>query len=272
MIPGITIAEISNPCAPYILQGRSFSESIKLAAKHGFQCVELQLRAPEDIGAETVQCSEDYGVKIVSIATGLACKEGMTLSAEHEGSRLSAIARIKEQIDFAASFKDRPDIMIGLMVGARNQMSPAEYYTRLGDSFSQLSAYAADKNIRINLEPLNHYDNNMLNTWEETVDFLDKYNCSSIKIGLDLYHMRMEEKNILQTIAQYGDRIGCVQMMDDNRYEPGAGLFDFSKVAYAVKKSGFDGPIVMECLPAEDIHAQLDRCIEFYNTYYGRSM
>lgn len=269
MLPTLTIAEVNAPGSPFMLQNRKFSESLEIAAKYGFKGVELQLRSPEDFEEDILLHCEKYGLKIVSIATGLACKEGLSLSSSDSNIRKAAVSRIKEQIKFSASIKDRPAIMIGLLVGSREETQTLDqYYDNLGSSLKELADFAESEGIGINLEPINHLDNNILNTWTETVDFLKKYDCTYIKLGADLYHMRLGERDIVKTLHRYWNRIGCVQLMDDNRRAPGLGNFEFSKIVRAIKDEGYDGPIIMECLPEEDVTSALILSMDFYRKYF----
>ena len=267
----ITIAEVANEKSPFILQGRPFLESLHLAADYGFEAVEIQLSAPEKLDSETFfGCCNKLGLQLVSIATGLAREEGLSLSAHNEEVRLRSVERICKHIDLAVDCGHKPDIMIGYMIGRLAECPNRRVWrSKLGDSMQRISAYAVQREIGVNLEPVNDYDSDALNTWRDVAEFLDEYNCEHIKIGLDLYHMNIDEQDILHTISHYSDRIGCIQMMDDNRQVPGRGSFCFEKIVDIVKKTGYDGPITMECLPLPDANTALKEAANFYKRYFG---
>ncbi len=269
MLLALTIAEIKDPESPFILQGRPFEESIKIAAEYGFQGIELQLDKKLPLDSSVVQQCEKYGIRIVSIATGLACKKGLFLSCADDRKREHAIDFIKGHIDFSATCRYHPDIMIGLMTGMRPEgQDMLGFYKILGNSLKELSDYAKARHVNINLEPIDHFYTNALNTWEQTAELLDAYHCDQIKIGLDLFHMRLEERDIGETIKKYEKRIGCVQLMDDNRKVPGLGIFNFESIVHQIKLSGYDGPIIMECLPEPDPETVLIMAREFYCKYF----
>lgn len=271
MLPAITIAEQSDPKAPYILQGRPLVQSLQKAGEYGFQGVELQLRSPEDLNqTEFFSTCEQFGIRLISIATGPSCREGLSLSSRNKTIREKAVARIFQHIDFAARCGHAPDIMIGLLAGRREPKAAAGIFEQnLGDSLHRISEYAARQGIAVNLEPVNHLDNDGLHTWEETVSLLDTYDCPNVRLGLDLFHLRLEERDIFQTIHRFAHRIGCVQMMDENRKVPGLGCFCFDSIVPLVREIGYDGPITMECLPEPDPETALRMAQDFYIRYFA---
>ena len=268
----LTIAEISDPLSPFILQGRSFVRSLALAREFGFEGVELQLRAPEDLDRHFMQECERRNILPVSIATGLACREGLSLSSPDDRIRTASVKRICSQIDLAKAMGCAPAVMIGLMIGHREKDDPTEAYLgRLSDSFLKITEFAEKKGIQINLEPVNHHDSNMLNTWEQVDAFLTAAGCTPVKIGMDLYHMLQEETDPVSTFLNYSDRVGCVQLMDSNRKAPGLGDYDFDALIKAIKTSGYRGPVIMECLPLPDPETALKMSERFFNTYFDEN-
>lgn len=271
MLQALTIAQVSDPNAPYMLQGRPFEESLRIAARYDYKGVEIQLRAPEDLDrASFFSVCEQTGIRLVSIATGQACREGLGLSSQDSSVRMRTVERLFSQIELAASCGHRPAIMIGLLIGRRSAAgSSEEYYSLLADSLKRVADRACAKDIPVNLEPVNHLDSDALNTWQETAEFLDRSGCEYIRLGMDLYHMRLEERDIAATLRNYKHRIGCVQLMDDNRMAPGLGLFDTSALAGLVKELNYDGPVIMECLPGSDPESSLKTAADFYKRSFS---
>ena len=267
MTLGVTIAEVSSPSSPFILQGQPYEESLKQAAACGYEAIEIQLPKADMLDRESFfsLCGQ-LGLKLVSITTGLAVQEGLSLSSDNESVREATVARLCEMIDLAADCDHHPDVMIGLLSGKETDCPSRERFLfNLGRSLKDVSDHAKDRDIRINLEPVNHLDCPGLNTWEETVQLLDRFGCDRVFLGLDLYHMNLDETDLPGTIRRYGNRIGSVQLMDRNRQVPGRGDFDFGPILEAIRSTGFDGPIVMECLPLPDPDTALREAAAFYH-------
>ena len=267
MTLAVTIAEVSSPTSPFILQGQPYEESLKKAAACGYEAIEIQLPKADMLDGDSFfSCCDRLGLRLVSITTGLAVREGLSLSSPDETVRQRAVARLREMIDLAADCGHHPDVMIGLLSGKVTDCPSREIFLdNLGRSLKAVSDYAGERDIRINLEPVNHLDCPGLNTWADTVQLLDRFGCDRVYLGLDLYHMNLDESDMLETIRRYGNRIGSVQLMDRNRQVPGNGDFDFGPILEAVKSTGYDGPIVMECLPLPDPDTALRKAAEFYH-------
>lgn len=271
MILAVTIAEVKNPEAPFILQDQPYTASIKKAAEYGYEAVEIQLPDAEKFDKEEIlACCGQMNIRIVSITTGLAVQDGLSLSANDEEIRKRTVERMYKMIDLAAVCGHDPAVMIGLLAGKVTDCPDKERFLHnLGSSLKLISDYAEYKNVGVNLEPVNHLDCPGLNTWDETVSLLDNYNCTYIRLGLDLYHMDIDERDMLDTIRRYKDRIGSVQLMDRNRHVPGDGDFTFAPIIETIKQTGYDGPIIMECLPLPDSDTALQKAAAFYHSYFG---
>ena len=271
MLQALTIAQISDSTAPYMLQGRPFEESLRIAAHYDYKGVELQLRAPEDLDRSSFfSVCEQTGIRLVSIATGQACCDGLSLSSTDNNVRMQTVERLFSQIELAASCGHRPSIMVGLLIGRRSVAGSGEkYFALIADSLKRVAERACAKDIHVNLEPVNHLDSDALNTWQETYEFLNRNGCEYIRLGMDLYHMRLEERDIASTLRRYKHHIGSVQLMDDNRMAPGLGLFDTSALASLVKELDYDGPVIMECLPGADPELSIKTAADFYKCNFS---
>ena len=158
-------------------------------------------------------------------------------------------------------------VLPGLLSGsARNCPSREVFLDNLGRSLKTISDYAAEKSVDVSIEPVNHLDcPEGLNTWDDAAALLDRYGCDHISLDLDLYHMCVDEPDMLDTIRRYAGRIGSVQLMDRNRQVPGNGDFDFAPILREIKNTGYDGPITMECLPLPDPQTALEKAAAFYH-------
>lgn len=115
------------------------------------------------------------------------------------------------------------------------------------DSLSKLDKIATENGVKIFLEPLNRYQDHMLNTAIDAVSIIDEGNFSSVKMTFDFYHMAIEEDDMAETLNNYKSYIGHVHVAENHRYQPGTGSIDFKKYFKILKANGYDGSIIMEC-------------------------
>jgi len=122
---------------------------------------------------------------------------------------------------------------------AENRANSLSAVTRLAD-------YAADKGININLEVVNRYETNIMNTGKEGLKFLEAVNRPNAYLHLDTYHMNIEEDGMSQAVLDAGDALGYVHIGESHRGYLGSGNVDFDTFFSALKKINYSGPITFE--------------------------
>lgn len=114
------------------------------------------------------------------------------------------------------------------------------------DSLSQLDPVAKEYGVYLYLEPLNRYQDHMLNTVEDAAGIIDAGGFERVKITCDFYHMSIEEDDISETLRKYRDYIGHVHVAENHRYQPGTGSIDFRRHMRTLHEIGYSGAVVNE--------------------------
>lgn len=115
------------------------------------------------------------------------------------------------------------------------------------DSLNRLNDVAAKHSVRIFLEPLNRYEDHMINTLEKGAFYIDKGGFTHVSLTADFYHMNIEESNIAASMQRYEKYIGHVHLADNHRYQPGSGHSNFKEGFDALKTTGYAGAFAVEC-------------------------
>ena len=110
----------------------------------------------------------------------------------------------------------------------------------------QLQATAADAGVPVFLEPLNRYEQHLVNRLEQGTAFSRQVG-PEIRIMADFFHMNIEEADIAASIRAAGEDIVYVHVADSNRLQPGRGHLDFRPGFAALKEVGYDGYLGIEC-------------------------
>ena len=105
---------------------------------------------------------------------------------------------------------------------------------------------AEDNNVYFNFEVVNRFEQYLLNTAEEAVEYVKAVNSPNAKILLDTYHMNIEEDHIGTAIETAGSYLGHVHLGENNRRPPGYGHIEWDELAAALKKINYGGALVME--------------------------
>ena len=129
-----------------------------------------------------------------------------------------------------------------------------EGLTRLGET-------AARAGVAVLLEPLNRYEDHMVNTLAQAADLAAATGLSSVLVGADTYHMNIEEADPQASLRAHADRIGHVQLSDSNRLEPGAGHLDWAALLTTLTEIGYAGTLAFECRLSGDASVVLPRAV-----------
>lgn len=257
-----TLAAELNPSSPVIMAGDP-AERIALASKLGYDAVELHWADPAHIPLAKIAlaCRENQ-MGISAFATGRAyVQEGLSLIHEDSNNRAAAIKRLKDYVDAAAPYE--AIVIIGCIRGnlsseAERQMS----LERLAQSTQIIAEYAQARNVGIVFEAINRFENNYLNTAQETAAFIRENSLPNTKILLDTFHMNIEDADMSKAILDCGDLLGYIHIADSNRRFAGAGHIDLKQIFNSLKQVNYKGFVSAECLPLPDSETALSGWIQ----------
>ncbi len=125
--------------------------------------------------------------------------------------------------------------------------TPEEDTAVLTDMLGQLGTHAAKRGVTVWLEPLNRYEDHMVNTLAQGAQLCRSVGLPSVKLMADLFHMNIEEADIAASLRATGELVAHVHLADSHRREPGLGHTDFASAFKALADIGFDGFGAIEC-------------------------
>ena len=134
--------------------------------------------------------------------------------------------------------------------------SEAEDFAVLVDGLGELGAHASSEGVCVFFEPLNRYEDHMVNRLDQGATIVSAVGSDAVKLVADTYHMNIEEDDPPAAVRAAGPLIGHVQLGDSARWQPGTGHFDFAATVGALHDVGFDGWLALECnLRGEPVEA-----------------
>jgi sugar phosphate isomerase/epimerase len=131
------------------------------------------------------------------------------------------------------------------------------------EALEELGKHADEQRTLVLLEPLNRYEDHMLNRVEQAVELCEAIGRPSVKVMGDLFHMNIEEDDLGEAIRQAGSHIAHVHLADSNRHLPGHGHTDFVAPLRALAKGGFSGWFALECMVAGDPNESIPACVRY---------
>jgi sugar phosphate isomerase/epimerase len=233
------------------LPGESMAEKWDVAQSWGYDGIELRGRGD---GAFAARLPELTRAAAAGIPMPTVCVEMLHFIGDFDADRR---ADAREQM--------RDQLRVIAEIGGRGAMTPASYgmFSRrlppfepprdedgdrvvLLDALGDLGEYAAGLGVTLYLEPLNRYEDHMVNRLEQAVSLIAELGLDSVRIGADSYHMNIEEADPAAALLAAGPFIGHVQASDSNRLEPGAGHVDWPLFGATLRAIGYDGPVAVE--------------------------
>lgn len=124
---------------------------------------------------------------------------------------------------------------------------PEEDRRVLLDGLRELGEHAAREGVYVLLEPLNRYGDHMLNRLEQAVELCRAVEQLAVRVAGDFYHMNIEERDLAAAIRGAGDYLKHMHLADSNRLPPGQGHLDFAPSLAALRDSGYEGYLALEC-------------------------
>jgi len=234
------------------LRGPTIIDKWDHARRMGFDAIELR-GAGE--GRFAARLPELKAAAAAGVAMPTVCVEMRHFVGDFDADkRADAVQQMKSQLSVMAE------------IGGRLAMTPASYGTFskrlppfvpprseaedaeiLLDAFGQLAAHAEAEGVIIALEPLNRYENHMINTLADAQTLCEQIGSRHLGIAADTYHMNIEEADPAKALIEAGPWIQHVQLSDSNRLEPGAGHIDWSADLDALWAIGYEKELAFEC-------------------------
>ena len=239
---------------PVALLSGSLDEKLAKAARLGADGVELMTVDPAKLDPTELRTQlHTYGLEAAAVASGgLAFALGLTLLHIEPDKAALAAQRLTDLIDFAAAL-GASVVTIGSFRGRVATAGP-EGAERLRAELARQGAHAAERGVRLAIEPLNRYEGDVIRTAAEGLDFIERVGSPAVGLLLDTYHINIEECSWTAPfrLALAAGRLWHVHLGDNNRLPPGQGLIDFAAIVGALRAGGYTGYLSAELLPRPD--------------------
>lgn len=245
--------KIKLACQEHLIPGDSLIEKWSVISKLGYAGIEL--RGEGDFALEKrlpeLLAAKEAGVIFSSVCVIM----GHFFTDADLVKRADAMANMKSLLSVCAK------------VGALGVVTPAAYGVHsnylppfessraveqdqelLVAGLKELGEYAKSEGVKVLIEPLNRYEDHMLNTLEQAHTLCEKVDMESVKFMADLFHMGIEEQNSVTALKSTHSQLAHMHLADSNRFEPGQGHTDFAPIIDALEEINFEGYLALECM------------------------
>jgi D-psicose/D-tagatose/L-ribulose 3-epimerase len=171
------------------------------------------------------------------------------IASEDEAVRQRGIAYLQKMADAIGEMGGGP--MGGIIYsGWPPRLPPGAdkrpYVERSVASMRQAIKAAEANNVMFNMEVVNRFEQFIMNTCAEAMEYIQAVDSPNARIMLDTFHMNIEEDFAAGAILGAGDKLGHFHVGENNRKPPGYGHIPWTEIAAALRHINYQGYIVME--------------------------
>ncbi|MET9499351.1 sugar phosphate isomerase/epimerase family protein [Streptomyces sp. NPDC006552] len=229
-------------------------ELVAACAESGVQSVGTWRAPVQAYGVEAAAAL----LKGAGLTVSTHCRGGFLTAADPAG-RKAAIEDNKRAVDEAVTLGTDVLVLVsgGLPAGSHDLAGARE---RIADALTELAPYAAEKGVRLAIEPLHPMyaaDRCVVSTLGQALDIAERFPAHQVGVCVDTYHIWWDDRAPEQ-IARAGaqGRIAAFQLADwttplpegvlNGRGQLGDGAVDLRRWRALVEEQGYAGPIEVE--------------------------
>jgi len=132
-------------------------------------------------------------------------------------------------------------------IGERTGVGPTEgELDNVARVLQATAKHARSRGIELGIEPVNRYENHLINTGWQAAEMIERVGADNIFIHLDTYHMNIEEKGVANGILAAREHLKYMHLSESDRGVPGAGTCDWDEIYATLAAIGFTGGLAME--------------------------
>jgi sugar phosphate isomerase/epimerase len=228
----------------------SLREAVEAAAAAGLPAVGLWRDRVDEVGTDkAAKIVRDNGLRVSSL-----CRGGFLTGLDNAGSALDDNRRA---IDQAATLGTSELVMVAGGMPDRDLIGARK---RLAERLAELVPYAADRQVRLALEPLHPMycaDRAVISTLGQALALAEPYHAETVGVVVDTFHVwwdpdlpsRISEAGLHGRISSYQVCDWLVPMAADplmSRGMMGDGVIDFAALGAFVHGAGYRGDVEVE--------------------------
>jgi D-psicose/D-tagatose/L-ribulose 3-epimerase len=218
----------------------------------GFDLVELPVEEPG--GWDPARAADTLAELGLGATVCCVMPPGRDLAVDDSEVVAATSEYLRHCVEVAARVRSR--VVAGPMyaaVGRVWRLSDAERATvlaRVAAGLQPVAELAAERGVKLAIEPLNRYETSLINTVGQGLELLEALGHQACGLLLDTFHMNIEEKDPAAAVRAADGRIAHVHACGTDRGSPGADAFDWPQFSAALSEAGYDGPLCIESFTA----------------------
>lgn len=253
----------ATPGMPVLYSGAT-EANIREIKELGYDGVDLFVRNPHDQDTKNaINLLQKYELGIGVIMPAALAGEGLFLGDPNPAIREEAVRRIGEIVTLASEVGGM--VSLGLVRGSCDKDESMEVFeARFTESCIKMLEIAQPLGVDLLIEPINRYEINTINSAKEGIEYIKRVNLP-LYLMLDIFHMNIEDVDVLETLMEGLPYTKHIHFLDSNRLAPSMGHMPMEVYYRALEHVGYDGYLCLEALPKPDTKTCAEKGAEFFN-------
>jgi sugar phosphate isomerase/epimerase len=258
-------------CAAPLAPGEDFAAKLANLERLGYEGIDVYFSEPELTPERIAEFERDLEVSPMEIGCLLVSSRVYGVPFDSKEALQTKLADSKLALDTAArlggvvlvSPEYRPQHPLPLWHRPKPILEREKASALLLAFLDQVAEHAERVSVTAVLEPINRYETSFYHSLEDVMAVCDRVGSERVKIVADFFHMQIEERDIAASIERAAGYIHHVQLGDSNRELPGQGHIDFRSGFAALRRTGYDGYLALECRIPRDPERELAQCAQW---------
>jgi D-psicose/D-tagatose/L-ribulose 3-epimerase len=216
------------------------------AASLGLDAIEIPLMELDAVDPGAIRDRTERAR--IDVLTSVVCPEDAEPSSEdkrvREAGRDFLMRCVDATADMGASvFTGVTYSALGRRLDRRPERADME---RAADVLRAVARHAADRGVRVGIEPVNRYESFLVNTAAQARELMGMVGEPNVGVHLDAYHMNIEEDDFRSPVELVARDLVHFHLSESHRGIPGRGTVDWEAIMGALGDAGYTGYVGLE--------------------------
>ncbi|TIR34676.1 MAG: sugar phosphate isomerase/epimerase [Mesorhizobium sp.] len=156
--------------------------------------------------------------------------------------------------------------------GLQTEAPTRDQWNRSAATLAKVAETAKAAGVTLNLEIVNRFESNLLNTAAQGLAFIEDTGSDNIFLHLDTFHMNIEEADVGLAIRHAAKKIGYVHIGESHRGFLGTGNIDFAAIFDALTAIGYSDDLSFESFSSEIVDENLSKKTAIWRNLWTDNM
>ena len=228
-----------------------FHPYIDKACELGFDVLEVNAGTVTDMKTADRKALQTHASERgIGLSFVVGLQQQYDIASENRATRRNGIAYLQKMAEAVGEMGGGPigGIIYGSWPAAmpEGQIDKRPYFDRSVTSMQEAVKAAENNQVLFCVEVVNRFEQFLMNTCAEGVEYVKAVGSPAVKVMLDTFHLNIEEDFVGKAILEAGDYLGHFHVGENNRMPPGYGHIPWTEVGAALRQISYSGYVVME--------------------------